>query len=170
VKNLVLLMGNHDHWALDWFLTGHSQSLWVSQGGNITINSYRRGIPARHVELLQQAVLYHVLDKKLFVHGGYQPFRDIGSQERELLLWDRSLVKTALQLKSKGEETHITEYDEVYVGHTPTLNFGSTEPIRACEVFMMDTGAGWPGGVLTMMDIDSKEFFQSDEVNSLYTK
>jgi hypothetical protein len=54
------------------------------------------------------------------------------------------------------------------VGHTPTINFGTLKPIRACEVIIMDTGAGWPGGVLTMMDIDSKEIFQSSQVDSLY--
>ena len=40
--------------------------------------------------------------------------------------------------------------------------------IKACEVWMMDTGAGWSGGVLTMMNIDTKEIFQSDRVDKLY--
>jgi serine/threonine protein phosphatase 1 len=40
-------------------------------------------------------------------------------------------------------------------------------PIKACEVWLMDTGAGW-SGVLSMMNIDTKEIFMSDPVPSLY--
>jgi len=32
---------------------------------------------------------------------------------------------------------------------------------------MMDTGAGW-NGRLTIMNTDTKEYFQSDKVNDLY--
>jgi serine/threonine protein phosphatase 1 len=168
IQNLVLLLGNHDYWALEWFLHQSAPDIWLMQGGNVTLNAYRKGVPESHVDLLTKALLFHQLDNKLFVHGGYNPERDIQLQDRDVLLWDRSLIKTALIHRHDRDQVHLTSYDEVYVGHTPTINFGATTPIKACEIFLMDTGAGWPGGVLTMMDIDSKDYFQSDPVDQLY--
>jgi serine/threonine protein phosphatase 1 len=168
IKNLVLLLGNHDQWALEWFLRRRAPEIWLMQGGNITVGAYKQGVPESHIALLKQAALFYELDNKLFVHGGYNPEKDIHFQDREVLLWDRSLIKSALKHLHNGDEIHLTRYDEVYVGHTPTLNFGETVPIKACEVYLMDTGAGWPGGVLTIMDLDSKEYFQSDPVDRLY--
>jgi serine/threonine protein phosphatase 1 len=168
LKKMILLLGNHDLWALEWFLHSKEPEIWRIQGGKVTMGCYKKGVPESHVALLDQAHLYHVLDNKLFVHGGYNPAMDIRFQPKEVLLWDRSLIKSAISRKNEGNEIQITNYDEVYVGHTPTLNFGSKYPIKACEVYLMDTGAGWPGGVLTMMDVDSKVSFQSDPVDKLY--
>jgi serine/threonine protein phosphatase 1 len=168
VKNLVLLLGNHDQWALEWFLTGKAPEIWLMQGGNVTTGCYKNGIPESHIDLLKQAILFYEMDNKLFVHGGYDPDRDIHDQAREILLWDRSLIRAALKHAEMGEGIHLTPYDEVYVGHTPTINFGKTKPIAACEVYLMDTGAGWPGGVLSLMDIDNKSIYQSDPVDRLY--
>jgi serine/threonine protein phosphatase 1 len=140
------------------------------QGGDITMESYPHEVPNDHKALLARADLFFVLDNRLFVHGGFFPEKNIDIQERDVLLWDRTLIRSALLCKNNKAEKQLTSYHEVYVGHTPTINFGEKLPIKACEVFLMDTGAGWPGGVLTMMDIDSKEVFQSDPVDQLYAK
>jgi len=42
-------------------------------------------------------------------------------------------------------------------------------PVHSCEVWLMDTGAGWYGK-LSMMNIDTKKIFQSDPVPDLYPK
>lgn len=168
IRRLTLLKGNHDLWLLNWFLTGESPDIWLRQGGDITINAFKSAVPARYVEFMKSAGLYYILDNCLFVHGGFLTDRPIEQQDKEIFLWDRTLIKTALKYKSSGEEKQLTGYDEVYVGHTPTINFGALKPIRACEVYLMDTGAGWPGGVLSMMDIDNKELFQSEPVDLLY--
>ena len=34
VKNQVLLLGNHDHWAMDWFLYNKAPEIWLIQGGD----------------------------------------------------------------------------------------------------------------------------------------
>jgi serine/threonine protein phosphatase 1 len=164
----VLLLGNHDEWLLKWFLTGETPGIWLSQGGFCTISSWVAPIPESHINLLKGALLFYELENKLFVHGGIIPGKYPSLTSREVLLWDRSLVKTALELKFSGRTNHITKYDEIYVGHTPTINFQETVPIKACEVYLMDTGAAWPGGVLTIMNIDTKEYFASDLVTDLY--
>jgi serine/threonine protein phosphatase 1 len=40
-------------------------------------------------------------------------------------------------------------------------------PLRYCEVTDLDTGGGWEGK-LTIMDLDTREFWQSDFVYTLY--
>jgi serine/threonine protein phosphatase 1 len=58
----------------------------------------------------------------------------------------------------------LTTYDEVYLGHTPISH---PEPLLGGGVWLMDTGAGWQG-LLSMMDVHSKEIFVSDPVPKLY--
>jgi serine/threonine protein phosphatase 1 len=168
IKNLVYILGNHDKWGLDWFLTGEAPDIWIKQGGRATMAGYQGGVPESHIRLLAHARLYYRLDNRIFVHGGFDAGRSLDENDADIFLWDRSLVQTALMQASEKEGCNLSGYDEVYVGHTPTLNFGSREPIIACEVILMDTGAGWPGGVLTMMDIDNKNIYQSSTVDVLY--
>ena len=40
-------------------------------------------------------------------------------------------------------------------------------PMNRCNVWNLDTGGGW-SGKLTIMDIDSMEFWQSDFLPTLY--
>jgi serine/threonine protein phosphatase 1 len=168
LPNLVLVLGNHDEWALDWFLHGKAPEIWLTQGGDETRESYPSQVPQKHKDLLKNARLYYELENRLFVHAGFNPELDIRKQDRHTLLWDRGFLRNALRFNRDGENHKLTSYDEVYLGHTPTLNFGQEQPIKTCEVYLMDTGAGWKGGLLTMMDIDSKEYFQSDYVDKLY--
>jgi len=58
-------------------------------------------------------------------------------------------------------------YDEIYIGHTPTTNYGVDTPMHKCNVWNIDTGAAFEGRI-TVLDIDSKRFWQSDIVQSLY--
>jgi serine/threonine protein phosphatase 1 len=138
------------------------------QGGDITVNAFSKGVNPAHLDLLQNASLYYILDNDLFVHGGFITDTPLERQDRETLLWDRTLVKTALLHRQSGDQRQITTFNMVYVGHTPTINFNESIPIIAGGVCMMDTGAGWPGGVLTIMDINSGMYWSSDMVSELY--
>jgi serine/threonine protein phosphatase 1 len=169
VTYIYLIAGNHDQWALDWFLYKKAPSIWTGQGGNATVESYKgKHVPERHVSFLANALPYYIKDNILFVHGGIIAGMPLENQTREVFLWDRSLVSSAMIMQNTGRERNLTGYDEVYVGHTPTLRYGDKKPLRACEVIMMDTGAGWPGGVLSMMDIQTGKVFASDDVSILY--
>jgi serine/threonine protein phosphatase 1 len=116
---------------------------------------------------LQTALPFYELENKIFVHGGFDPGTDIRQQEPEQLIWDRSLLYFAIEMHEQGVEK-ISDYDEIYVGHTPTINFGINKPLNVCELCLMDTGAGYRGGVLTMMNIDTRETFVSERVDLLY--
>jgi len=168
VRNRVLLLGNHDNWLLEWFQKGEAPDIWLTQGGDITLGSIQSGDKKSYRELLENARLYYVLENSLFVHAGILTDIPLEKQDREIFLWDRSLIKQVLRMNHAGKSTKLTSYDTIYVGHTPTINFNELEPIVCCGVCMMDTGAGWPGGLLTIRDIDTGMNYSSNVVSELY--
>lgn len=185
IKHLVMIKGNHDLWALEWMMRGGDpgsvSEAWYMQGGSDTIDSYRDGIPESHVELLRSAKYYHVENSRMFVHGGFDHRYPVEKQDPNDLVWDRSLVHAAA--KCKDPTTRLGNYLEIFVGHTPTINFirkvpGMSDhifkerksvagsvldyPLKLCNVWLMDTGAGWSGGRLSMMNPDTGTVVRSD--------
>lgn len=163
ISNLIYILGNHDFWTLEWLETGYAEDVWVDQGGKATQQSYGEK-PQSHISFFKNAVPYHISNNRLFVHAGISPLRPIEEQTYHTFLWDRNLARTAFDLFEKGIPGKLTTYDEVYIGHTP-IPFHY--PIQSGDVWMMDTGAGW-SGVLSIMDIRTKEYWTSDPVPSLY--
>jgi serine/threonine protein phosphatase 1 len=165
IRNLTYLLGNHDFWTLHWMMTGNAENVWLSQGGDATVKSYRGdGIPPVHVNFLNKALPYFLLNNKLFVHAGIDPQHTLEQQDLNTFLWDRDLAYNALDSYKKKSADKLTEFDEVYVGHTP-IPF--EKPIYSHGIWLMDTGAGWTGA-LSMMNINTKEIFMSDAVPHLY--
>lgn len=167
IRNLVYIIGNHDDWALKWIRTGDAPYIWLAQGGWSTTACYPSGMPAEHQQILINAYEYYKDGERLFVHGGIDPYEPLSGQERETFIWSRDLVNLALHNQNLGKNESITGFADIFVGHTPTINYDSVLPIKACEVWMMDTGAGYYGK-LTMMDLETEEIFQSDPVPELY--
>ena len=164
IKELTYVMGNHDFWASHWMNTGDAESVWLSQGGDATVKSYMDMIPTRHREFLAGALPYFLSGNTLFVHGGIDTQRSLDEQGMTTFLWDRSLAAKALELTAEKGIGNLTTFDEVYIGHTP---IPYEKPILSGGVWLMDTGAGWDG-VLSMMDVKTKEIFTSDKVPELY--
>jgi serine/threonine protein phosphatase 1 len=164
IKNLTYILGNHDLWTLEWMKTGSPDDLWLRQGGAATVNSYKDGVPTEHLLFLENALSYAVSNNKLFVHAGFNPLLSMNQQDADVFLWDRTLAHSAMAHYGQQKHRKLTTFDEVFIGHTP-IPFN--KPVQGCEVWLMDTGAGW-AGVLSMMEIDSKEIFVSDPVPSLY--
>lgn len=63
-----------------------------------------------------------------------------------------------------GHKCQLGWYKDIFVGHTTTELYNTLQPIH---VWNIDTGAGW-SGKLTIMDVDSKEYGQSDLTRDLY--
>lgn len=170
IKNLKVILGNHDQWTLRWMQKGTRDRIWTSQGGLATMESYANDpfrVPETHKKLLESAMLYLELDQKLFVHGGILPDVAIERQDEETLLWDRNLVCEAYILHQKKPEYRFGPWQDIFVGHTTTEVYQTLEPIHACNVWVLDTGGGW-SGKLTIMNIDTHEYWQSDLVPGLY--
>ena len=114
----------------------------------------------------------------------------------ELVLALHNNYKAISRLKELDQEDGFDEFfrpinyrfekhKEIYIGHTATTNWINKPhlpefkhqkdsgpikvPMHRCNVWNMDTGAGF-NGRLSIMDIDTKELFQSDSVKALYPK
>lgn len=172
IPNLIQIIGNHDKWFLDFCHTGYKEPFWVTQGGQATIDSYidesgRLTIPESHVKFLEKANLLYLDDKnRLFVHGGVDPNQvKLEKQNPDTCMWDRRLIIHAMQ--NKGRHKTYGPWKEIYIGHTTIFFRGYEIPTKFCNVWALDTGGGWEGK-LSIMDIETKEFWQSDQVSSLY--
>ena len=124
-------------------------------------------VPKSHKNILRSATVFLIETRPdgrevLYVHAGWDPNRSREEQNNDVCMWARGLWESAV-LTSSG---NITEFDEVFVGHT-TTDRRWLEPRQCCEVWNLDQGAGW-SGKLTIMDADTHEYWQSDLVESLY--
>lgn len=177
IRNLVYILGNHDQWARDYYSGKMSQGeelpdLWLLQGGAATVKSYGPGkpMPKDHLALLRNAKPYHVTeDNILLVHAGFDTGKPVEETDPDCLIWSRDFVKHCYQLYKTHQPLRIVAYKEVYIGHTPTmaLDRSQTTPLQLGNVVLADTGAAFRG-CLSMIDMDSKEVWQSEKVMCLY--
>lgn len=168
MRNCDYIVGNHDLWVLDWALSGKREDVWVQQGGAATIASYGgEAMPKAHVDFLEQAYAWIEFDNKIFVHGGLDHTKSMDEQNMPTLVWDRDLLANAQKKHQTDPAFKFADYDEIYIGHTSTEFFDSLKPLNFCNVWALDTGAGG-SGKLSIMDIATKEVWQSDLSSSLY--
>ncbi len=168
IRHCDYIIGNHDLWALDWATRGIKEDIWLKQGGRETIASYGgQEMPQAHVDFLKNAHLWIELKGRLFVHGGFNPLAPIGEQRLEVLVWDRDLFYDARRKYLVNPDFQYDGYTEIFIGHTTTQTFGSLEPLKLCNVWNLDTGAGW-SGKLTIMDVNTHQYWQSDLTPGLY--
>lgn len=168
IKHLDYVIGNHDLWALDWAKNGKKEYLWLEQGGYHTLASYgQQAMPDEHIQLLEKAHPWMEEQGRLFVHGGFNPWENIAEQELQVLVWDRDLFYDAARKHAVNPDFQYGDYQDIFIGHTTTETFDSLEPLHFCNVWNLDTGAGWSGR-LTMMDVKTKEYWQADLTSSLY--
>ncbi len=168
IKYCDFIIGNHDQWALDWALRGDKPKIWTSQGGDRTMASYNGGsMPQAHIDFLKSGHLWLELDGRLFVHGGFYPNILLNEQTAQTLMWDRDLLDMAWKHHKAGVNEKFGGFDDIFIGHTTTQFYGGTEPIHACNVWDLDTGGGM-SGKLTIMDVETKQYWQSDPSQELY--
>ena len=164
IKNFIHILGNHDEWCYQYLLYNNQPSEWVAQGGQSTLNAYRNNpkYKKRHIAFFEKAKLYYIDDEnRLFVHGGFNhriPF-DLQIVDKELLIWDRSLVFTAIEYEQYNQT--IPHFKEIFVGHTPTQFIKESIPTKFSNLWMLDTGV-YISGKLSIMNIETKEFWQSN--------
>lgn len=185
IKNRIDIRGNHDDWFVEFINFSVAHKAWVEQGGNMTLksyNAYKELIPETHRNFFLKQHYYYIDDKnRLFVHGGLDWHKDITDNLKDRLMWDRHAYQTALYWEAFHLEhpTHPKQYfknfNEIFIGHTSTVEvtdyrYPSTDkPIHVCNLWNLDTGSGGHGK-LTIMNVDTKEYWQSDNINVLYPK
>jgi len=177
-NSCVFIKGNHDVWGEKWLRNGDKEDIWLANGGKETINSYAGYTDEeklRHLDFLEQMPYYHIdHQNRLFIHAGFTSMHGPTHEFYNTnFSWDRTLWETALALDPLMVEENIfypkrfSLYSEIYIGHTPTVNYSINTPMHRANVWNIDTGAAF-GGPLTILDVDSKLYWQSDPLPELY--
>jgi serine/threonine protein phosphatase 1 len=177
-QECICIKGNHDEWCEQWLRSGTTENVWLFNGGKETIESYAAFGNARrlqHLNFLEQMKYYHVDEQnRLFIHAGFTsmhgPQKEFHSSN---FGWDRTLWEMAVTMDKRIKKDsllfpkRLKLFHEIYIGHTPTLNYAVDTPMHGCNVWNLDTGAAFYGK-LSIIDIDSKQFWQSDAVQGFY--
>lgn len=177
-QECIFIKGNHDVWCEDWLSFEQGPDIWLFNGGKSTVESYKDYSLEElenHLVFFQRMKPYHIDEQNhLFIHAGYSsmhgPEKEVYSSNYR---WDRTLWETAVAMDSKLQKNselypkRLLLYNEIFIGHTPTLDIGMTTPANKANIWNLDTGAAFTGA-LSVMDIDTKEFWQSDPLPSLY--
>ena len=177
-QSCIFIKGNHDEWCEEWLRSGRGEEVWLFHGGRETLNSYdtfNDDRKQRHLNFFEQMKLYHIDEQnRLFIHAGFTsmhgPQKEVYSSN---FTWDRTLWEVAITTNKRLKKTslfypkRLKLFHEIYIGHTPTLYYGVGVPMQGCNVWNIDTGAAFTGK-LSIMDADTKEFWQSEAVQNLY--
>ncbi len=188
IKNRIDIKGNHDDWFNVWLTQGYHPIHWM-HGGHTTNISYSKAIgidlgrtitsidiPTDHKEFFKNQRLYYKDAKNnVFVHGGFN--RNMYLDQLEAFYpsdfyWDRDLWNTALSTSKNQKLKFTEEINKVFIGHTATINWRKNGkpidyPMFKGGIWNLDTGGGWLGK-LTIMNVDTEEYWQSDNVQDLY--
>lgn len=176
LDNFVGVLGNHCAWFLKWLQAGKHPDVWTSQGGQATIDSYKEHLEWKdpHRKFLESLPYYLVIDNMAFMHGGcVYPKRlaSLESVDTFDLLWDRDLYYMASLSKVSKKPFSVKPFEKVFVGHTSTSvrEFGEErfKPFNYKGFWNIDQGGGWEGK-LSLVDIDTGEYWQSDFVKNLH--
>ena len=180
-QNCIFIRGNHDELLFDWLSSNNEnidESMWFKHGGEATVLAYdtvSETKKKRHIEFLQSLQDYYLDEQnRLFIHAGFTNMNGIEYEYfPKLFYWDRTLWETALALDAAiSKESFLYPkrlklYNEIYIGHTPVTKIEQTIPIQKACIWNIDTGAAF-NGPLTILDVDTKAFWQSEPLNKLY--
>ena len=177
----VFVRGNHDQLFLDWLETNNKnidEGMWFKHGGEATVAAYKNvnnQTKKIHIDFLKSLKNYYLdAQNRLFIHAGFTNMNGVEYEYfSKMFYWDRSLWETALALdpkidiKSPYYPKRFLNYKEIYIGHTPTTRIDSFVPVNIANIWNVDTGAAFYGK-LSILNIETKEYWQSDALPELY--
>jgi serine/threonine protein phosphatase 1 len=177
-RDCIFVRGNHDDLVLDWFKTGNSNPKWLQHGGDSTMKAYETVNPTLknlHQRFLENLTNYHIdSQNRLFLHAGFANMHGPASEfHANTVYWDRTLWEMALAMDTSltpsdhAYPDRLKLFNEIYIGHTPTTRIGETKPMNLANLWNIDTGAAFKGPI-SLVDIESKQVWQSDPVHELY--
>lgn len=174
----IFIRGNHDDLLMSWLKTGEYNEQWFNHGGRITTECYGRTpkeVIGMQLEFLESLEDYYLDQRnRLFLHAGFTSLNGVLHEHfKRMFFWDRTLWETALAMDPEMDKAspyypkRFLHYKEIFIGHTPVTRIGKTVPVKMANVWNVDTGAAFKGP-LTIMDVDTKQFWQSEPVHELH--
>lgn len=176
--NCIFIRGNHDDLLLQWLEHKKDNPQWFKHGGEITMKKYEMlddTYKQRHVDFLKTLQDYHLDNQnRLFIHAGFTNLNGVSHEYfPKMFYWERTLWENAISLDpniptdSPFYPKRFKLYKEIFIGHTPTTRIGETVPVQKANIWNVDTGAAFKGP-LTILNVETKEFWQSDPVFTFY--
>ncbi|MCT8339443.1 metallophosphoesterase [Flavobacteriaceae bacterium TK19130] len=174
----IFIRGNHDELVYKYLKHGDNNPVWLQHGGELTRESYDRlssEEKERHIRWYENLMNYYIdEDNRLYLHAGFT--NQHGPQNEyypNMVYWDRTLWEMVCALDpdiAKDDDKYpkrLLLFNEVFIGHTPVTRIGRDKPANFANVWNVDTGAAFKGAV-SVMDVETKEVWQSDPVYTLY--
>ncbi len=178
VQKCTIIRGNHDDLVCQWLRGKTLSSKWIQHGGQTTIDAYAQRSVAQkemHLSFYEAMVDYFIDDQnRMFCHAGFQNMNGPSYEwHSTAFYWDRTLWEMVCAMREDMATNdplypkRLKLFKEIYIGHTPVTRLGKTTPLQKINVWNIDTGAAFKG-CISVMDVDTKEFWQSDPVWQLY--
>ena len=168
------VLGNHDIWLELFLLTGEVDVDWLYNGGVDTIRRLSSGLSKRRTEELGRWLSEFPVIRRLAALRRPSPFRIGNADERTLfgILWDRDYLFSAMEsesyeVPSKYMKVHydlvppLKTERTIWSGHTQLIGTASPFIAPSYHLVAIDTGAGSGLGKLTLMDMDTRQMWQS---------
>lgn len=166
----IFINGNHDYWFRDYLNRGAVNQIWYQHGGKATIDSYIKNgglLMQEHKSFFNNMVNYYIDDNnRAFVHAGFKNINGLQYEHEKVCILDREMFENAYNKVFISNRPNKI-YDEVFIGHSSTSYYSIFEPINVENIWNIDTGAGFNGS-LTIMNVDTKEYWQSSKLMDLY--
>ncbi len=177
-QECIFIKGNHDEYCEEYLELGVSDEVWIKHGGKLTRQNYQElstEVRQAHLAFFQKMKLFEIDDKnRLFIHAGFTSMKGPEHEHHPTnCYWDRTLWEVAITTDVKIPKhsplypQRLKLFEEIFIGHTPTVQYQCKVPMHCINVWNVDTGAAFKGK-LTILDIDTKEYWQSDQLNRLY--
>lgn len=190
LPNCYPIMGNHDLYLME-YLSGLIPTYrflnWITDrnGGSVTVREVDKQSEEWKKRVLNRLIstpFVRMLDNNILVHGGFNidmmenhtPFEYVDKASKDIskeeyinifheIAWDRSLIKSS---QNENGNLSIPWDNRFFLGHTPIIN-GDKSPYITEKIIDIDTGSFVSFGSITVMDVDTLEYWQSR--NSLDT-
>lgn len=186
IRHFFPVLGNHDLWLRDYLLFDLEDEGWtVHNGGAITVEDFRRNNVSTEEKRelgawLDSMPAVRITPEYIILHGG-----NAGMSEAQLsefaaenervdesnslydCLWDRDYLFSAYghaEYQPTFFELPMQTDKLIFIGHTPL----ETRPLYfpSYHLVATDSRAGRPEGFLSLIDMDTLEYWQSDHKGS----
>jgi serine/threonine protein phosphatase 1 len=174
---VIMLTGNHEDMLLEGIKPNPSSAdylFWMNNGGEATLAGYveRKGekvenlysmlrarvqdyIPKEHLSFMRSLRDYWEYENYIFVHGGCDPTLPMHKQDRELMLFDRSLSKIVV---TRFHNIPLPWERVIVTGHNGRKR--KSRPIIRDKFMMLDTSYA---GMLMVLELRSMQAFMAKE-------
>jgi serine/threonine protein phosphatase 1 len=177
-NNCILLRGNHDELVYNFLKDKKSNPIWLAHGGESSKKSYANLSEEdikRHLQFYEELQNYYIdSENRLYLHAGFTNLQGPAHEYlKKTVYWDRTLWEMACSLDPLLPVTHshypkrLLLFSEIFIGHSPVTRIDKIVPVNYANVWNIDTGAAFKGP-LSIIDVNSKEVWQSDPVWKLY--